>query len=131
MKNLYKIHFEHYAPKDSEKGIYTYLAAQNDEEVYEWLKSNPTLKNQQQIFNCYEDSEEDSYEVFDEKFNVVGTETFKERMIRLNGDINDEEEELDDLYYGATLMGWKLVKEEIDEEVLQVIEDSGIAIEKA
>ena len=133
MLNLYEIQFEHFAPKDSEKGIYTYLAARNDEAVYEWLKSDPELKNGKHIFTGYEQYEEDEeeYEILDEDYNVIGTETFKERIIRLKGDINDEEKELDDLYYGATIMGWKLVKEGIDQKTLQIIKDSGVAIEKA
>lgn len=132
MLNLYEIQFEHFAPKDSEKGIYTYLAAENDEAVYEWLKSDPELSNGKHIFTGFEDyEEEEEYEIFDDDYNVIGTESFKERMIRLKGDMNDDEKELNDLYYGATLIGWKMVKEDVNNDVIQILKDFGVAIDEA
>lgn len=41
---------EHYAPRDSEKGIYTYLVADSDEDVYEWLKEENELKDGRRIY---------------------------------------------------------------------------------
>jgi hypothetical protein len=130
--NLYKIMFVHYSPKDSEEGIITYLVAKSNEEVYEWLKSEPQLSNGNRLFNTYKYSENDNktYEIYGDDFSVVGEETFKDRMIRLHGEMFDEEKELDDLYYGATLHGWELIKEDVKPDVLQSIKDYGIQVEQ-
>jgi hypothetical protein len=114
--NLYEIMMEHYAPKDSERGIYTYLAADSDEEVYEWLKSEEELKDGRQIFLSWKDEEKDD-------------DSFKDRIIGLNGDLNDDEVELTDLYYGETLIGWKLIKENITNEEIEVLKSVGICLE--
>jgi len=130
--NLYEIRFKHYAPKDSEEGMYTYLIANSDEEVYEWLKSKPELKNGKTIFTGYGDDEKEGkeLEIFDENYNVIGTESFKEKMIRLKGDMNDDDVELTDLYYGRTLFGWRLIKEGISEPEINFVENIGISLER-
>ncbi|MGZ9868171.1 hypothetical protein ACU3L3_07090 [Priestia endophytica] len=130
--NLYEIMLEHYSPKDSEKGIFTYLVAQSDEEVYEWLKANPKLKDGRWLLTTFEDYERDekTYEIYDDDYEVIGEESFKEKMIRLKGTINDEDQSFDDLYYGLTLYGWELVKEDITEEQLKVLEETNISLER-
>lgn len=130
--NLYQIMFEHFAPKDSEKGTLVYLLASSDEKVYEWLKSEPHLSNGDHIINSWKYKEIDGevYDIYTDEWGMVETETFKERMIRLKGEINDEEAELSDLYYGKTLYGWKLVKENFEEDMFYLIKDNGILIER-
>lgn len=128
--NLYEIMMEHFALKDSEKGIHSYLAANSDEEAYEWLKSESELKDGRQIFISWDMSEdEEEFEIYDDNYEVIGTETFKEKMIRLKGDINDEDVELSDLYYGRTLVGWKLVKENITRAEIEIIKNCGVSLE--
>ncbi len=129
--NLYEIIFEHFAPKDSKQGIFTYLIAESDKQVYEWLASNPTLKDGRWIITSWKDYEKDEeiHEIYDENYNVIGEESFKQRMIRLNGEINDEEVELNDLYYGKTLYGWKLIKENITKLEIKLLNDTGISLE--
>ncbi|WPQ60026.1 hypothetical protein [Paenibacillus polymyxa] len=56
-------------------------------------------------------------------------ESFKDRMIRLQGNINDDEAELSDLYYGATLHGWKLKKENITSKEIDTLRSLGIQVE--
>lgn len=131
--NLYEVMLKHYAPNDSEVGIFTYLVAQSDEAVYEWLKAEPELKDGRQIYNSYKHSESngETFEIYDKEYNVIGEETFKERMIRLKGEMNDKDVELNDLYYGRTLLGWKIIKENVEEKELKGIQDLGIALEIA
>ncbi|RXZ77955.1 hypothetical protein EBB07_28255 [Paenibacillaceae bacterium] len=128
--NLYKIMFIHYSPRDSQKGILTYLVANTDEEVYEWLKSDPKLPDEMYIFTTYKDSErdEESFNLYDDEYNIIGNEFFKERIVRMRGDMFDKELELNDLYYGRTLFGWGLVKEDVKNEDLSNIKDNGIEI---
>jgi hypothetical protein len=128
--NLYQIMLEHYAPKDSEKGIFTYLVANSDEEVYEWIASEKELSDGRQVFNSWKyKDEEDTFENYDDDYNVIGEETFKERIIRLKGDMNDEDAELDDLYYGRTLLGWEIVKFSITDIEIAVLKGLGISVE--
>src|SRR5690606_2743579 len=97
--NLYKIEFSHTAPKDQKRGIECLLLAENEEQVYNWLKSDPKLKNTH-IFTCWEDKEllkynpdedvfidedgDESEECFtDSDGNPV---TFKEKMLSIKGE---------------------------------------------
>ena len=44
--------------------------------------------------------------IYDDKYNVVGTETYMQRMLRLRGEFNDENANFDDAYYGIRHYGW-------------------------
>lgn len=133
LMNLYEINFKHFAPKDSEQGIFTYLYAKTDSDVYEWLKTDPKLSNGRSIYTDYKDNEEEgkTFEIYDNSFNIIGLETYKERIIRLKGVINDESVELNDLFYGQTLIGWKKVGSNISLEQIEAAKDLGINIESA
>ena len=122
--NLYKIMMEHHAPKDNKQGIYTYLAADASEDVYEWLKKEIRLKDDRIIYVNYKMDEE-----YDECED--GEETFKDRIIRVQGCMYDEYTEYSDLYYGKTVMGWSIVKEDIEEKDIQMLENMNIAVEVA
>lgn len=125
--NLYAIKFTHYAPKDGETGIYGYILAANDESVYEWIKSEPKISDDKILYNSYEYYEEEkSYDLYDNNYDVIGTETFKERMIRVGGEMYDEDADVSDAYYGVTHLGWDLVKEDISEDEVKVLKGLGI-----
>jgi len=110
--NLYVLKFRHFAPKDSIEGIITYLVAESSEEIYEWLKSEPEI-NGNQLFNSYQYSEDENktFNIYNKDYDVIGTETFKERIIRLNGEMFDEDADVSDAYYGVTHYGWELITE--------------------
>lgn len=124
--NLYKITFSHHAPKDSEQGIKCLLLAENDEQVYEWIASEPK-PNDRSMFNGWKDNEGYTYnkeaEIFEDKdgdevdsswYDEEGNaENFKARMLRLKGEINDDDYYFTDAYYGITLFGWELLKEDV------------------
>ena len=118
--NLYEIKFSHTAPKDSKEGIISYLLAENDEQVYEWIASEPKIR-EYDLFNSWEEINEEwedegrKEDIYDDDYNIIGTETFREKMIRIKGEMNDEDYDFSDAYYGITLYGWKLVKENINE----------------
>ena len=100
--NLYKIVFSHSAPTDTEYGIKCFFLAHNEEEVYDYIDFE---YNDQ----CWRDNEKN----LDSK---TGGETFREKIIRLRGDINDETRDLSDAYYGVSFYGWELVAEDVDPE---------------
>jgi len=110
--NLYKILFSHTAPKDTKTGIETYLLAKNEEEVYEYIDKE---------FNCgcWKDKEgdEEIFDIYDKDYNTIGTETFREKILRIKGEMNEEDYDFSDAYYGITLYGWELVKENITEDI--------------
>ena len=129
--NLYKIKFEHFAPKGSKAGIITYLIAASDEAVYEWMKSEPKVDGESIYINYgYHEEDEEVFDMYDDKYNVIGQETFKEKMIRLRGDIHDEEADISDAYYGVTLYGWECIKEDISIELSKSIKESGIIVQE-
>jgi len=112
--NLYALKFRHYSQKDSIEGIITYLTAESLEDIYEWMKSEPVIDSHY-ISNSYQDNENDgkTFDRYDSYDNAVMTETFKERMIRLNGEMFDNDIYVSDTYYGVTQYGWELVKENV------------------
>lgn len=133
--NLYKITFTHYSQKDSAIGIKALILANNDEQVYEWLASEPKIGDSG-LYNSYREKEpyvwdaekesfvdEDGDEVDDFWEDENGLpETFKNRMIRLRGEENDKDYELHDLYYGLTLYGWGLLKENTTNDYAELID---------
>jgi len=120
---LFEIRFRHYSQKDSREGILTYLLAQSDEKVYEWIRSEPTLHNDKSIYVgwMYKDDpyEEDEYE-----------EDFKERLIGCCGDMYDDDSEVSDLYYGATQYGWSRICDEFSYDEYLNLKRIGIPTEE-
>lgn len=115
--NLYRIVFSHTAPKDTKEGILTYLLAENEEEVYNYIDKEYNC-------GCWKDQEDENeiLDIFNDSFDIIGTETFREKIIRLNGEMNDEDYDYSDAYYGITLYGWKLIKEDTNEDFTELIE---------
>lgn len=99
--NIYKIHVQHFSQKDSHSSVETFLLASSDEEVYKWVDDKE--------YGAYTDksNEDGKLEIYDGDFNVIGLESFKEKMIRVGGQYFDEDYEPSDLYYGATIYGWE------------------------
>jgi len=77
-------------------------------------KTDPVI-NGYCIINSYKDNEEygKTFDIYDSYDNAVMTETFKERMIRLNGEMFDNDIYVSETYYGVTQYGWELVKENV------------------
>lgn len=119
--NLYRIFFIHHAPKDAKEGIETYLLAQNDVEIYNYIETKYN-------YGCWSDIEyeNNTYEIYDEHDNVVGTETLKEKILRLKGDANDVDHDFSDAYYGITFYGWELIGENVIMEDFEEVVALGI-----
>ncbi len=108
---------------------------ENDEQVYNWIASEPRT-NEGSMFNSWKDREEYSWnkekETFVDKdgdevdegwWDEEGEhENFKERMLRLNGEIEDDSVDFSDSYYGITLLGWELLKENVTTDYSELIE---------
>lgn len=116
--NLYRIIVGHFAPKDSLHATWAFLIAENEDQVYDWIANEPMIY-EEPTCSMWKDNEE-TFEVYDDDYNVIGSETFREKIIRLKGEINDDDYDFSDSYYGITLYGWELIKEDF------VITDSSL-----
>ncbi len=97
---LHKIHFSHYSPKDSEQGVKTYVLA--DSEIAIRDRIDATFKH-----GAWKDAEGDGpIDIYNDDFEVIGQEGRLERALRLRGDIDDENNDYADAYYGLTFWGW-------------------------
>ena len=67
-------------------------------------------------YNKWKDNEDKTFDVYDEEWNIIGYEKFKEKIIRIKGEMNDEDYDYSDTYYGITLYGWEFVKDLTDIE---------------
>ena len=106
--NLYKIIFSHICQKDSVIGIKKYVVAQDEIDVYDYIDKNYN-------YGCWKDKEEckEMFDVYNDNSEVIGKQTFKEKILGLRGEIEDEDYDYSDAYYGITLWGWEIVKENI------------------
>lgn len=119
---LYELLFRHYSQKDNQEGIICYLVANSDEEIYEYIKAEPTVPDGTDwgrgIYNSWkykDDKEDKSYE-----------EDHKDRLIKCCGEMFDDCADISDLYYGLTHYGWKCVCEEISEDQIKVLQKVGV-----
>ena len=117
--NIYKIEFLHAAPKDTERGLKCLLLAENEEQVYEWIKSEPKI-DERSLYNGWANSEEENeeFEVYNDNYDVIGKENFKQKMISLKGQMNDDDYD----YSYITLFGWSLLKENVNTDYSELIE---------
>jgi len=120
--NIYKIHVQHFSQKDSHSSTEAFLLAASVEDVYKWVDE----KN----YGLYTDrnNEDGMCDLYDENYNVIGQETFKEKMLRVGGEFFDEDYEPQDLYYGCTIYGWEKLKSEVLEVDIAALEKLDILI---
>lgn len=123
--NLYKVMFEHYSQKDSKTGIEDFVLKENDSEIFDYVRKNYYLHNDPNDMDSDDLGLDENDPEFEEKLNEVHKE-FKRYMIEVGGSIGDEHVVLSDLYYGATVYGWELVKEDISEAYMSALLNIGI-----
>lgn len=121
---LYELNFRHYSQKDSKEGIICYLVAETDEQIYEFLKTEPTIPDGTEygrgIYNDWQykdDLEDESYD-----------ENHRHRLIECCGEMYDDEAEICDLYYGLTHYGWNCVCEDFRETEIDILKSYGITV---
>lgn len=121
---LWELRFKHYAPRDSEEGIIGYLIADSSEQIYDYLKSEPTLKDGTEYgrgiyVNWYykDDPNDEEYE-----------ENHRQRLIDCCGEMYDDEEEVNDAFYGVIHYGWNCVRDEISNLEIATLQSCGIVV---
>ncbi len=113
---------EHSAPKDQEDGVVCYLLANNNEEVYDYIRSEPESVLGGKLYCSWEEYESDKAEkefyLYDEEGNTIKSDaTYREKIIHDQGEL--QVVSYDDLYYGQTAYYWTLFKENVDVETLK------------
>lgn len=118
---MYKILLRHCSQKDKVEVIKTYVIANSEYELMLRL-------DQQYQFGLWKDSNEDGdkFKIYNEEYEVIGTERRFEKMLRLRGDFNDPNADYSDGYYGITHYGWSEAQE-VSQEQAQVLLDLNIA----
>jgi len=121
--NLYKVLVKHFSPKDNVLAIVEYLLAKDDGDVYNHI-------DKEHARGAWADAESECniYDVYDEHHNKIGTETYREKIMRLKGNINDDDIDLTDVYYGVSAYGWELVEEDVTWDTTHLI-DLGMIVE--
>lgn len=121
---LYELLFRHYSQKDSEEGIICYLVANSDEEIYEFIKSEPTIPDGTEwgrsIYNSWKYKDDEEYSSYDENH--------KQRLIECGGEMFDDYADISDLYYGLTHYGWKCVCEDIGHAQIEILQRVGVVV---
>lgn len=119
--NLYRIISSHYSPKDSFTSTLCFLLADNEEQIYNFIKNCSSIFEE---YVAWCGAEDDLY--WNEETNEDDL-THKEWVVLNKGEL-DCDEFLEDLYYGQTLFGWELVKEDITESDQLVLTNLKVAI---
>jgi hypothetical protein len=97
---LHKILLRHAGPKDSIEVVFKYVLANSEQEILDEI-DNPRGGY---TYGAWQEDEE-LYDVYDVYNEVVGTETYLQRMLRLRGEFNDEDASYDDAFYGVKHWG--------------------------
>ena len=118
--NVYKIHVQHFSQKDSHSSIEAFLLADSDEAVYQWVDKKQ--------YGMYTDrnNEDGLIDIYDSEYNVIGQETFKDKMIRIKGEYFDENYEPQDCYYGVTIYGWEKLDSKILDTEIEALKNLGV-----
>lgn len=121
---LWELKFRHYSPKDSEEGIVGYLIADSSEQIYDYLKAEPTLNDGTKYgrniyvgWNYKDDPEDEEYD-----------ENHKQRLIDCCGEMYDDEEEVNDAFYGVIHYGWNCVRDETSNLEIATLQSCGIIV---
>jgi hypothetical protein len=121
---IYKIIVAHFAPKDNHTAIETFVLAVDDDDIYKWL-------DEEKMYGTwtYRNDEDGMCDIYNDEYEVIGQETYKEKMMRIKGEVHDEGLELSGLYYGRTLYGWEEMPSEMITIRAAALEGLGVLVD--
>lgn len=102
---LHKILLRHCGPKDQVEVTWSHVITNSEAGILKRL-DDPGGRYTYGGWKDRSDESEEPFEIYDDEHNVVGTETYLERMMRLRGEFNDEDADYEDAYYGIKHWGW-------------------------
>jgi hypothetical protein len=112
--NLYKLIYTHQPSNHSiGGGILKYLIAKSDEDVYEWIKSQPSI--------MYDELTEVTL-YNDWYLEESNDPSFKSDILECRGEIDSDISKFLKIHDGVTLYGWVLVTENIKYEYSELVE---------
>jgi len=116
--NVYSIDVIHHAPKGSHQSIQGYVLAENDEQVYDYIKSEPKIDDIK-LYN--------SWEVYENVESNEYREDFKKEMLEVGGELYTDYD-VTDAYYGREFYGWTLLQENVNINLLEYAIKIGLII---
>lgn len=147
--NLYAIRFVHIGPKSRRSGIETYLLADTDVQVRDWIdgtlnyngwKTRHDELAQWDDFDPEVEEYTDEYgetayghpqaalDIYDEGYHVIARDaSYLDRMLRLRGNAHDDSDESGDAFYGITRWYWDEPSEDVDSDTIATLIRMGIA----
>lgn len=111
--HLYRIKFDHVAPKDHKEGTETFALADDEATIFERV-------DKEYNYDSWSE-DDDEHVIYDDDYQEIGTETRRERVMRLRGQIGDEDNDYSDAYYGITDWGWDEGVEISDEDAATLL----------
>lgn len=98
---IHTIKIRHCGPKDCKESIVCHVLATDESKIMEHI-------DKELLSGIWNDRHEQDglFEYRDEDYNVLGSEHYKERMLRYRGEFNDPNADYSDAYYGITHYGW-------------------------
>ncbi len=100
---LHKIQIRHCSPKDCKEAVVSYVLAENEEDIFDYI-------DKVLLFGIWSDRNQASLsnplKIKNKEGELIGQEIYKEKMLRLRGEFNDEYADYSDAYYGVTHYGW-------------------------
>lgn len=122
---LFKICIRHCAPRDTKESLVNWVIAPDATTVLHYIDKELMHGSWTDTHN---DSLNEPLEIYNEDYDVIGTEFYLEKMLRLRGEYFDPDANYDDAYYGVTHYGWE-EGIEISEEDKETLLKLGVAIE--
>lgn len=125
MLKVYQLLFVHCAPKGRGEGMKCLFVA-DDSKQEEILRRIDEGYNYDGWKYKNKDMEEEGRKVkiYDDKYDVIGEETFLERMLRLRGEYHDDDAEVPDgAHYGPSFYGWdegRVISKEFAESLIKL-----------
>lgn len=113
---LYKILLRYCAPKGCVEVVAKYIIADNDEQILRQLdaiQSGLWTERSEQGDLC---------NIYDDNYEIIGEETYLEKMLRLRGEFFDEDASYEEAYYGVMHYGWEECKELCGDEAHTLLE---------
>lgn len=119
---LHQIKFIHASPKDREEGTKAFVVFDGDEAA---LRDRIDADFN---YGGWKDSAADTRNIYDNDDVLIGRETHADRMLRLRGEMFDEDADYADAYYGITHWGWTEGVEITDEDAAVLLR-LGVAVD--
>lgn len=125
---MYRIFLRHTGSKDSVEVVKTIVLAHNTQQILSFIADNNSSFTGASGVWLDRHVEDGLWNIKNAEGDVIGTETYFERMLRLRGEYFDPDLDYSDKYYGIHHYGWdegKVISQEEKDVLLRlnIVED--------